>query len=631
MRGLILSFAFLFLSITLVFGGVNKVSNAILDESFESGFPPSGWTKFSDSFSLESWQQSSEKSRTGSYSALAEVQFVYPCDIWLVTPALDLSGVTRATLYFYEDADGWESGGGTHYIAVSTTSPSSSSSFTTILEMTPSNHTIEGFSGGVVEVDLSAYAGQSTVYVGFHYSNPGSPNYQWYIDDVKVVVPSDHDVMAFSLDMDAHYAPNTTVQPMATVKNEGKNTETFDVEFGYYDWNDNPVAISTKTVTALAPGAKQQVTFDNYTFAQEGYTFYVKTLLSTDQDASNDLATKFINSYASQKEVVLPEEFTDTECKYCPGAAEALDSLYKAYPNNVAIIAYHGGFSGNDPFDNSYASARRSYYGVSAYPTCYFGGDRKHVGGASAGSDWSGIYAEYEAMYQAERQEYTPFTMDIAWTENGTSISATATVTYESVTFDKNLYIRWALCESHIAYNWETSMDSLHFVERLMIPDANGTKLWGSASPPSAGDQVQNSITFDIPADVVKENCELIAFVQNDDTKEVMVAAKVDLGNPPSAINQLKSGLPQGFYLAQNYPNPFNPFTSIRYDLPQTAHVELAVYDLSGKKVMELVNAQQNAGSYEYRLNAADLASGVYIYMLKAGNYRASKKMILLR
>ncbi len=615
----------------MAFAGTQKTTMAILDESFEGSFPPSGWTKFS-SFSLESWQQSSEKSRTGTYSAMVEVNYLYNQDVWLVTPALDLSGVSRATLYFYEDQNGWEGSSGTNSIEVSTTSNNSASAFTPILTMTPSDHTIEGFDGSVVEVDLSAYAGQSTVYIAFHYHDPSSPNYQWYIDDVRVVTPSDHDVAAISLDMDEHYAPNTTVTPQATVKNEGKNTESFDVEFGYYDWYGEETAISSTTVTDLAPGAETQISFSSYTFGQVGYKFYVRTKLSGDMDTANDVATRFINSYPNQKEVVLSEEFTDTECTYCPGAAEALDSLYQTYPDNVAIIAYHGGFSGNDPFNNEFALARRHYYDVHSYPTCIFGGDRRKVGGAAAGSDWSGVYAGYEDAYLAERQEYTPLSLDIVWTENGSNtINATGTVTYDAEITIKNLYIRWALCESHIAYNWETSMDSLHFVERLMIPDSVGTKVWNNDYPAGVGTEVDNSISFDIPEGVVKENCELIAFVQNDDDKEILVAAKVNLGDGPNAISGKGTLTPGQFALEQNYPNPFNPTTTIRYALPKAAHVTLTLYDITGRKIATLINENKTAGHYEYSLNGSRLASGIYFYSLDAGNFHATRKMILLR
>ncbi|RLD12072.1 hypothetical protein DRI50_09465, partial [candidate division KSB1 bacterium] len=108
-----------FLLIVFVFAGTEKTTQTILDESFEGSFPPSGWTKFS-SFVTESWQQSSDKSRTGSYSAMTEVSYLYNQDIWLVTPALDLSSVSRATLYFYEDQSNWEGSGGTNSIEVST-------------------------------------------------------------------------------------------------------------------------------------------------------------------------------------------------------------------------------------------------------------------------------------------------------------------------------------------------------------------------------------------------------------------------------------------------------------------------------------------------------------------------------
>ncbi len=625
------SFFILFLLSVFAIAGTEKTLQSILDESFEGSFPPSGWTKFSD-FSWETWKQSTDKSHSGTHSAMGETSYVYDKDIWLVTPALDLSTATRATLYFYEDQVGWENSGGTNSVEVSTTSNNTASAFTPILTMTPSDHTIEGFDGSAVEVDLSAYAGQSTVYIAFHYHNPSSPNYQWFIDDVKVVVPSDHDVAALSLDMDSHYAPNTTVTPKATVKNEGKNTESFDVEFGYYDWYGEESPISTTTVSNLAPGDHLQVSFPQYTFGKVGYKFYVRTKLSGDMDASNDVATRFIDSYPNQKDVVLAEEFTDTECTYCPGAANALDSLYENYGDNLAIVAYHGGFSGNDPFDNSYATDRRSYYGINAYPTCIFGGDRWSVGGASAGSDFSGVYNNYEQRYLAERQEYTPLTMNIIWTENGSnSINATATVTYQAEITLKNLYIRWALTEMHIAYNWETSMDSLQFVERLMIPDANGTVLWSSDEPAAIGTEVNNSISFDIPDSVVKENCQLIAFVQNEDNKEVLVAARVNLGDKPNAVSQSTQSLPQTFALFQNYPNPFNPSTTIRYAVPKAGQIELSLYDISGRKIATLVHGFRGPGIYQYRLNGTDLASGIYFYTLSAGSVKITKKMILLR
>ncbi|GEM_PF-2977742 len=98
-----------------------------------------------------------------------------------------------------------------------------------------------------------------------------------------------------------------------------------------------------------------------------------------------------------------------------------------------------------------------------------------------------------------------------------------------------------------------------------------------------------------------------------------------------SAIEEVANLLPQDFELMQNYPNPFNPVTTIRYKLAENAHVNLAVYDIQGREVTTLVDAQQNAGSYSMQFKASNLASGVYIYKITAGNYTNIKKMILVR
>jgi len=89
--------------------------------------------------------------------------------------------------------------------------------------------------------------------------------------------------------------------------------------------------------------------------------------------------------------------------------------------------------------------------------------------------------------------------------------------------------------------------------------------------------------------------------------------------------------LPTKFELYQNYPNPFNPTTKIKYDLPVKAHVLLKIYDILGREVLTLVNEERPAGSYKVEFNGKNLASGIYFYMLKAGNYYSVKKMILMK
>ena len=89
--------------------------------------------------------------------------------------------------------------------------------------------------------------------------------------------------------------------------------------------------------------------------------------------------------------------------------------------------------------------------------------------------------------------------------------------------------------------------------------------------------------------------------------------------------------IPTEFALKQNYPNPFNPTTVINFSIPRSSNVTLKVYDMLGREVATLVNETKQGGNYKVSFNASQLASGVYVYTLKAGNFIASKKMMLMK
>ncbi len=98
-----------------------------------------------------------------------------------------------------------------------------------------------------------------------------------------------------------------------------------------------------------------------------------------------------------------------------------------------------------------------------------------------------------------------------------------------------------------------------------------------------------------------------------------------------SNVIEVDAGVPKQFALDQNYPNPFNPTTMIRYELPVASTVSLKVYDVLGREVATLVNERQEAGAYSVTFNANTLSSGVYFYRLQAGNFVATKKMMLVK
>ena len=139
----------------------------------------------------------------------------------------------------------------------------------------------------------------------------------------------------------------------------------------------------------------------------------------------------------------------------------------------------------------------------------------------------------------------------------------------------------------------------------------------------------------------VNDNCETVSgcdwvadsvdytaafFNSMDDCIEACFLASND------EINQL----PHAFNLYNNYPNPFNPVTTLRYDLPEDALVNITIYDIMGRIVRTLINSQQNAGFKSIQWNATNdagspLSAGLYLYKIQADNFVETRKMVLLK
>ncbi len=95
--------------------------------------------------------------------------------------------------------------------------------------------------------------------------------------------------------------------------------------------------------------------------------------------------------------------------------------------------------------------------------------------------------------------------------------------------------------------------------------------------------------------------------------------------------DNVQPGVAAKYNLSQNYPNPFNPETRITYSISKPGMVKLAVYNVLGQKVAEIVNERQVANTYKVTFDASNLTSGVYFYRLEVGDYSKTMKMMLLR
>ncbi len=117
-----------------------------------------------------------------------------------------------------------------------------------------------------------------------------------------------------------------------------------------------------------------------------------------------------------------------------------------------------------------------------------------------------------------------------------------------------------------------------------------------------------------------------------DSIRDLLMGKVLDfLDSEVSSLDENLSLTPNKFALLQNYPNPFNPNTRIEYKVVSDEFVSIKVLDILGNEVAALVNENHKPGNYEINFNASNLASGVYLYIMNAGNFFDSKKMILLK
>ena len=114
------------------------------------------------------------------------------------------------------------------------------------------------------------------------------------------------------------------------------------------------------------------------------------------------------------------------------------------------------------------------------------------------------------------------------------------------------------------------------------------------------------------------------------DAEQIFVTVQFD--RTKISVQNISSEIPASFELKQNFPNPFNPATVIRFAITTPTEVTLKVYDVTGKEVANLINNQVvSAGINEVTFNAASLPSGLYFYTLQAGDFKETKKMMLVK
>jgi len=136
------------------------------------------------------------------------------------------------------------------------------------------------------------------------------------------------------------------------------------------------------------------------------------------------------------------------------------------------------------------------------------------------------------------------------------------------------------------------------------------------------------------PITVRVEGMDMRLMDESEKVVNVNLKSGEDVVINDATINKLKVTselLPTVYAIEQNYPNPFNPSTKIRFSIPKESQVNLSVFNILGERVVELKNEVMKPDYYEVEFNASDLASGIYIYRIMAGDFVESKKMIFIK
>ncbi len=242
-------------------------------------------------------------------------------------------------------------------------------------------------------------------------------------------------------------------------------------------------------------------------------------------------------SFAQQvdRNYVVVEIGTGTWCGYCPGAAMGADDLYEN-GHQVAIIENHNG----DSYANTASNARNSYYGITGYPTAFFDGGNEVVGGSGTSS----MYTTYLPKYNNAIAVQSDFTMALSFVQNGNDLDVTVDMEMVNTYSGANTVLQLSLTESHIPENWG-GLSEVNFVNRGMYPDHSGTTLdFASSSVITENFTITPDASWDL------ENCELVAFIQDNDTKEILQADKVTLATAVGTNNAHFSEIisPEGEY-----------------------------------------------------------------------------------
>jgi hypothetical protein len=301
----------------------------------------------------------------------------------------------------------------------------------------------------------------------------------------------------------------------------------------------------------------------------------------------------------SSREFVLFEVGTGTWCPNCPAAARGVDDMHSA-GFDVGIIEYHGG--GPDDYIIPVGTDRINYYGINAYPETFADGESAVLGGSFGGN----LFTTFEGFYDTRKDRRVLYDFNMSVTNvggNDYKIEVSAEELYSY--FDGPANLRIALTESNIPENWQ-GLTELDFLLRDMYPDATGIEMDLSSGAQSY------EYTFTLDPSYIKNNCEIVAFIQHDDTKEVLNGQVISMATV-SGVNEALSAE------IELLPNPVVDYIQIN----GLTDGEAMIYAQDGKLVHRF-----DVTSMNHQESLTTINTGYYVLKVNTEEGIVSKQFI---
>ena len=175
----------------------------------------------------------------------------------------------------------------------------------------------------------------------------------------------------------------------------------------------------------------------------------------------------------------------------------------------------------------------------------------------------------------------------------------------------------------------QTSLNNKIIASFIVI----GSKIFAGADPSGVYLSSDNGISW-VPKNEGLGNSNIVSFISNNDYLFAGTRGGSVWKRSLSeliGITNISTEVPKEFSLSQNYPNPFNPSTKIRFQIPKSGLVNMAVYDILGREITTLVNEELKPGIYEAEWDASNYPSGVYYYKLFTNEFSETRKAVLIK